>query len=243
MTVDAASIPIIDVMIVGMPCFHRAYLRPNFPRACRNIGSRRSYRLVALSRLATLTTMYLRESSMPRQEAWESLFDVELILNRFGLSGEIAELGCGYGTFTLPLARRTTGTVHAIDIDPAMIDTVRRRAAAERVTNIDTRQRDVITEGFGLEDASCDACLLFNILHGESPVQLIREGRRILVRGGTLAVIHWRSDIATPRGPPAEIRPAAPLIATWAAEAGGLHLAEGPFLLLPWHYGLKFKAV
>ena len=74
--------------------------------------------------------MYLRESSMPAQAQWEALFDVELILNRFGLTGEVAELGCGYGTFTLPLARRTSGTVHAIDIDPAMIDTVRRRAGA-----------------------------------------------------------------------------------------------------------------
>lgn len=90
--------------------------------------------------------MYFRESSMPPQAQWEALFDVELILNRFGLTGEVAELGCGYGTFTLPLARRTSGTVHAIDIDPAMIDTVRRRAAAERLTNINARLRDVTTE-------------------------------------------------------------------------------------------------
>jgi SAM-dependent methyltransferase len=186
--------------------------------------------------------MYLRESSMPAQAEWEALFDVELILNRFGVTGEVAELGCGYGTFTLPLARRTTGTVHAIDIDPAMIDTVRRRAAAERLTNINARLRDVTTEGFGLED-HCDACLLFNILHGESPIELIREARRVVRPGGALAVIHWRSDIATPRGPPADIRPTAPMIVTWAAEAGGLELADGPFLLQPWHYGLKFKAV
>ena len=186
--------------------------------------------------------MYLRESSMPEQTQWEALFDVEPILDRFGLTGEVAELGCGYGTFTLPLARRTAGTVHAIDIDPAMIDTVRRRAAAERLTNINARLRDVTTEGFGLDDRS-DACLLFNILHAESPIELIREARRVLRPGGTLAVIHWRSDIATPRGPPAEIRPTAPMIVTWAAEAGGLELADGPFVVQPWHYGLKFKAV
>jgi SAM-dependent methyltransferase len=187
--------------------------------------------------------MFLRESSMPGQDDWEALFDVELILNRFGLTGEVAELGCGYGTFTLPLARRAIGTVHAVDIDPAMIDVVRRRAAAEQLTNLDLRLRDVTTEGFGLEDSRCDACLLFNILHGESPVELIREARRVLRPGGTLAVIHWRSDIATPRGPPADIRPVAPMIVGWAAEAGGLELIDGPFLLPPWHYGLKFKAV
>lgn len=187
--------------------------------------------------------MYLRESSMPAQNDWEALFDVELILNRFGVAGEVAELGCGYGTFTLPLARRVVGTVHAVDIDPAMIDVVRRRAAAEQLTNLDLRLRDVTTEGFGLEDSRCDACLLFNILHGESPVELIREARRVLRPGGTLAAIHWRSDIATPRGPRADIRPVAPMIVGWAAEAGGLELIDGPFLLPPWHYGLKFKAL
>jgi len=185
--------------------------------------------------------MYLRESSMPPLAAWEALFDVERILDRFGLTGEVAELGCGYGTFTLPLARRTASVVHAIDIDPAMIETVRSRAAAERLANIDVRLRDVTTQGFGLEDC-CDACLLFNILHGESPVELIREARRVLRVGGSLAVIHWRSDIATPRGPPADIRPTAQMIVAWAAEAGGLELTEGPFLLPPWHYGLKFTA-
>ena len=187
--------------------------------------------------------MYLRESSMPALDEWEALFDVELILNRFGITGEVAELGCGYGTFTLALARRVSAPVHAIDIDPAMIETVRHRAAWAGVSNVDVRLRDVTTEGFGLEDSSCDACLLFNILHGESPARLIREARRVLRVGGDLAVIHWRSDIATPRGPPAQIRPVAPSIVRWVAEAGGLALADGPFLLPPWHYGLKFKAV
>src|SRR5688572_6223040 len=184
--------------------------------------------------------MYLRESSMPAQTQWEALFDVELIHNRFGLTGEVAELGCGYGTFTLPLARRTSGTVHAIDIDPAMVDTVRRRALAQHITNVRAQVRDVTTEGFGLAEFSCDACLIFNILHGESPVELIRQARRILRPEGALAVIHWRSDIATPRGPTPDIRPTAPMTVKWAEEAGGLELLDGPFLLPPWHYGLRF---
>lgn len=184
--------------------------------------------------------MLLRESSMPTHEDWERLFDVEFILGRFGLSGDIAELGCGYGTFTLPLARRTRGTLHAIDIDPAMVDAVRRQAAAVGLTNVDARVRDATVEGFELEDSSSDACLLFNILHGESPVELIREARRVVRAGGALAVIHWRSDIATPRGPSLSIRPTAPMIIDWADEAGGLDLVDGPFLLPPWHYGMKF---
>ena len=186
--------------------------------------------------------MYLRESSMPDQDEWEALFDVSLILDKFALNGDIAELGCGYGTFTLPLARRVSGTVHAIDIDPAMVETVRRRADAEQLANIDVRVRDVTVEGLGLGKLKCDACLLFNILHAESPIDLLRKARDVLRPAGSIAVIHWRSDIATPRGPPLGIRPTAPMILQWAAEAGGLHLCDGPFLLPPWHYGLKLQA-
>jgi SAM-dependent methyltransferase len=184
--------------------------------------------------------MYLRESSMPAQDDWEALFNIGFILDRFGLSGDVAELGCGYGTFTLPLGRRKRGTVYAIDIDPAMVDTVRRRAAAEHLTNIDAQVRDVTTAGFALAEGSCEACLLFNILHGESPLELMREARRILRPEGILAVIHWRSDITTPRGPPLSIRPTPPIIVEWAAQVGGLEVLDGPFDLPPWHYGLKF---
>lgn len=183
--------------------------------------------------------MYLRESSMPAEKDWETFFDVGLILDRFRFKGEVAELGCGYGTFTLPLARRVTGTVHAIDIDAGMVEAVRHRAQAEQLSNIDAQVRDVTAAGFGLPDASCDACLLFNILHGESPLDLMHEGRRILRPQGILAVIHWRSDIATPRGPSLAIRPTPPMILTWAAQVGGLYVVDGPFDLPPWHYGVK----
>jgi SAM-dependent methyltransferase len=187
--------------------------------------------------------MLFRESSMPEREAWETFFEVDQILDRFALVGDVAELGCGYGTFTLPLARRLQGTVHAIDIDPAMVATVRERAAREGIGNIETHVRDVSVEGFGLPAGSCHAALLFNILHCELPVKLMQEATRILRPAGLLAVIHWRSDIVTPRGPPSEIRPTASTVAGWALEAGNLVLCDGPFLLPPWHYGLKFARV
>ena len=57
--------------------------------------------------------MKYRESGMPPRDYWESLLDVALVLDRFNLgsrTGDVAELGCGYGTFTVPLARRIRGT-------------------------------------------------------------------------------------------------------------------------------------
>jgi hypothetical protein len=53
--------------------------------------------------------MKLRESGMPDEAWWESLFDVPLILDRLGIHpqiGDAVEPGCGYGTFTIPVAPR-----------------------------------------------------------------------------------------------------------------------------------------
>jgi SAM-dependent methyltransferase len=65
----------------------------------------------------------LRESGMPEEQYWESLFSVELILDRLGIDAalrDVAELGCGYGTFTLPVARRISGVIETCDIEPEM---------------------------------------------------------------------------------------------------------------------------
>src|SRR5512139_2327589 len=84
--------------------------------------------------------MKLRDSGMPPQDYWESLLDARLILDRFGIRGrslnDVAELGCGYGTFTLPLAERVAGTVYAFDIDPEMVETTRRRATEAGLVNV-----------------------------------------------------------------------------------------------------------
>jgi len=187
--------------------------------------------------------MKLRESGMPIEDYWETLLDAKAILTRFHFgtaTRDVAELGCGYGTFTLPLALRIAGRVHAIDIDAAMVERTSTRAAQSGIRNITTARRDVLAEGYGCPDESCDAGLLFNILHGEYPVELIRETTRVVRPDGILAVIHWRTDISTPRGPSAEIRPSPKQIAEWATLAGGLRLTDGPFDLPPYHYGLIF---
>lgn len=178
---------------------------------------------------------------MPEQTYWETLFDVEGILDAFALgpdTGAVAELGCGYGTFTVPIARRTGAAVHAYDIDAEMVDLTRRRAEALALATVVVSQRDVFAHGFGLPSASCGAAVLFNILHGEHPVSMLQEAARVVRDGGTVAVIHWRSDIATPRGPSQDIRPTPDHIVAWAREVPHLRVETPPFLLPPWHFGI-----
>jgi SAM-dependent methyltransferase len=185
--------------------------------------------------------MKLRDSGMPAQEYWESLLDVPMILDRFDIGstvGDVVELGCGYGTFTVPLAKRIAGLVHAIDIDPQMTRTTAQRVLREGLPNVRVETRDVLEEGFGVPEASMDAVLLFNILHCERPVEILQRAARVLRPRGKVAVIHWRTDIPTPRGPGLDIRPDAQQIASWAGDTRLLSADGGSFELPPWHYGL-----
>lgn len=179
---------------------------------------------------------------MPAQDYWEAFFDVGRILDAFNVDAQIdnaIELGCGYGTFTLPLAQRTGGQVYSYDIDAEMVDITRHRAEASGISNLNVKQRDIFGQGFDLPDSGGDICLLFNILHGENPVAMLREAARVVRPGGTVAVIHWRSDIATPRGPSLNIRPSPEQILAWAEESGWFTSGSIPFLLPPWHYGIR----
>jgi SAM-dependent methyltransferase len=188
--------------------------------------------------------MKLRESGMPEEAYWETLFDVGLILDRLGVDARlrnVIEMGCGYGTFTIPVARRISGRVTTCDIDEAMIERTRQRAAAAGACNLLYVVRDVFADGFGGEGGSEDACLLFNILHCEEPLSLLAEAARVVRPGGAVLVIHWRCDPATPRGPSMEIRPRPERIVAWAKETGLLE-DEGPVMdLPPWHYGLRLR--
>lgn len=188
--------------------------------------------------------MKVRESGMPDEAYWETLFDVALILDRLGIDSQlrnVVEFGCGYGTFTIPVARRISGMLMTFDVDPTMVERTRQRATVAGAYNIVYVVQDVFADGFGDKPGSKDACLLFNILHCEEPVRLLAEATRVVRPGGYVLVIHWRYDPATPRGPNMEIRPRPDQIAGWAKETGMLE-AEGAVIdLPPWHYGLRLR--
>jgi SAM-dependent methyltransferase len=127
------------------------------------------------------------------------------------------------------------------DVDPAMVERTCSRAREAGVDNVVCFERDVFLDGFGLEPDSIDACLLFNILHGEEPARLLKEADRVIRPSGLVLVIHWRSDVETPRGPNPDIRPTPSQIIEWAAETNHL-TPDGPVVdLPPWHYGVRLR--
>ncbi len=186
--------------------------------------------------------MKMRDSGMPEEVYWETLLDVPLILDRLGVNStlrDVVELGCGYGTFSLPVARRIIGTLTTVDIEPEMVRRTTERAMEAGISNLRCELRDVMKDGFGVGAASQDAALLFNILHCEQPVVLLAEAARVVRPGGGVLVIHWRYDPATPRGPSLDIRPRPKQIMAWAAQTGAWVGDGGVLDLPPWHYGIR----
>ena len=185
-----------------------------------------------------------RESGMPQEETWDLFFDAPSVVGRLmqsagGSLGDVAEFGCGYGTFTIPAGRITEGVVTALDIDPDMVACVLQKARRLRLDNIQATLRDFIALGSGLADGSQSHAMIYNLLHLENPVGLLQEAARTLAVGGSISVIHWRSDIPTPRGPSLAIRPTPEQCSAWLTQAGFQTVRlVGLEDICPYHFGL-----
>jgi len=178
---------------------------------------------------------------MPPQELWGSFFNPEGVLDALDcreLAGDVMEFGCGYGTFTIAAAQRSAGMVYALDIDPLMVAATTDHATSAGVKNVVAERRDFIADGCGRPDASISYTMLFNILHLEEPVALLREAHRVLQPSGIAGVMHWNRDRRTPRGPPMQIRPSPQECIQWAEEAGFQSAELRDLPGCPWHWGL-----
>jgi SAM-dependent methyltransferase len=188
--------------------------------------------------------MKARESGMPEDASWESFVNPRCILERLGCVGEcgdVVEFGCGYGTFTIPAARLVGGRVFALDIEPTMIAETGAKAANAGLSNVVAAQRGFVAAGTGRPDASAGYVMLFNILHLEDPVGLLREAHRVLTPGGLAGLIHWRSDVPTPRGPSPAIRPRAEDCRAWGEAAGLEFVRDESLCCCSWHWGLVLR--
>lgn len=187
--------------------------------------------------------MKVRDSGMPPETLWSTFFDVDTILSTMQVKqsvNNLLEVGCGYGTFTINAAKKIKGKLLAFDIEQEMIAYTKNKAIQEGLTNIEFFNRDIIDKGSGLEKESVDYVMLFNILHHDQPMELISEVHRILKKDGKVGIIHWRSDIATPRGPEVSTRPKPDQCLEWAKEAG-FKILQQPLILEPYHFGIIFQ--
>lgn len=185
--------------------------------------------------------MKVEDSGMPEEAYWNSLFNIEGIVDWLEIpeKSKVVEIGSGYGTFTVPIAGiGKECAVVTFDIEPSMVETTKRNLAKAGLSNVECILRDVLTEGTGLESASVDLVLLFNILHFNKRRLLLQEASRILKKGGVVAIIHWRKDVPTPRGPAIELRPDIAQIMS-ASEGLELNYRGNSKVLEPYHWGIQ----
>ncbi len=177
---------------------------------------------------------------MPTEDIWSDFFNVDLILSELQINSKInnlVEIGCGYGTFTIPAARQITGRLHAFDIEKEMLDSVEQKISNEHISNVSLELRDILIQTTGLTDSSMDYVMLFNILHHDSPIDFLAESYRILKPKGKVGILHWRSDVSTPRGPDLSIRPKPDQIIQWVDKLK-FSIFKEPVIIEPYHYGL-----
>ncbi|HEX7575133.1 MAG TPA: class I SAM-dependent methyltransferase [Candidatus Methanoperedens sp.] len=128
-----------------------------------------------------------------------------IILEKLGLTKEmiIADLGCGTGFFSIPVARRVK-KVFALDIQEEMLDILREKIKKEKITNI-----EVILSGessIPLSDKSVDILLMANVFHElEDRLSLLKEAKRVLKMNGRLMIIDWKK-MEMDFGPPLKDR-------------------------------------
>lgn len=188
--------------------------------------------------------MKYRESGMPVQQQWNTFFQPLEVLHRMEINGQIrnlVDIGCGYGTFLLPAARLVSAKVFGIDVDPKMIEICKSKIARDNLDNVALIHGDVAfpdtIQALGNSQTEIDYVSLFNILHCEEPVALLKRVYDLLHARSKVGVIHWKYE-ETPRGPSMEIRPKPEMVIDWADQAGLTLKAQVE--LPPYHYGLIF---
>ena len=117
----------------------------------------------------------------------------------------VADIGCGPGFFTLPLAKfLVNGKVYAVDVDEEMVAACRERVTQARLGNVEVLGCDEFD--FPLEQGSLDGALLgFVVHHSADRPRFLQAVRALLSPRGWCTVLEWYPT-ETDGGPPPAMR-------------------------------------
>ncbi|MEX2052885.1 MAG: methyltransferase domain-containing protein [Candidatus Paceibacterota bacterium] len=172
--------------------------------------------------------------------------DPQMIVGYFGAKEgmNIADFGSGAGYFTILLAKIVGdgGVVTAVDIMDSALETLKAKAGAEGLKNLQTVRSNLEAQrGSGLADESQDMVLLANILfQSDNKPAIITEAKRVLKPEGTLVIIDWKKG-SLGFGPPDERRTDPRDMQKFATD-GGFQLIN-PIDAGTFHYGMILKKI
>jgi ubiquinone/menaquinone biosynthesis C-methylase UbiE len=165
----------------------------------------------------------------------------ELLLGMLNLRPRdiVADIGCGPGFFTVPVAERIRpgGRVVAIDTAPEMLALLRRRLTVSQLTQIAPIHSE--ESRLPLRTEACDRVLLAFLLHElVDPLAFLAEVRRVLRPSGVGVLADWLPT-ESPAGPPLDVR-VPPDRAAERLRAAGLE--PSPHANLgPYSYAIPFR--
>lgn len=150
---------------------------------------------------------YWNEQAGPKWVALQEQLDLQLrdlgtkAIDRAAIvHGEaILDLGCGCGSTSLELARRTdqTGSVLGVDISAPMLEVARRRARDAGLRNVRFELADAQTHQFSCSSRDI-AFSRFGVMFFADPVAAFANVRRALKPGGRLAFVCWQALAKNP---------------------------------------------
>jgi predicted methyltransferase len=166
----------------------------------------------------------------PDRDVWQRPEQIMDALN-IADGSIVADLGAASGWFTIRLASRVgpNGRVYAEDIQPQMIEVIKRRLPRENPDN-NVIARLGTAEDPGLPVGELDAVLIVDAyLEMASPVALLRNAARALKPNGRLAIVEFTKTGGGP-GPSMDERVDPERVIREANEAG-LRLIAQPDIL------------
>jgi len=121
--------------------------------------------------------------------------DVAIEVLKIAKGASVADIGAGSGYMTVRLAKRVgpAGTVYANDVQPQMLEMLRRRLEKEKIANVTLVQGTV--DDPRLPPASVDLELMVDVYHEFSqPQAMLRGLRQALKPGGRLVLLEYRKE-------------------------------------------------
>ncbi|MEQ1731610.1 MAG: methyltransferase domain-containing protein [Vicinamibacterales bacterium] len=162
----------------------------------------------------------------PSRDAWQEPARVVDAL-QLSRGQTVADIGAGTGYFTVALAKSPASPrVYAVDVEPAMVEYVRQRAAKEGLTNVRAVQASAQRANLPFP---VDLVLLVDTYHHISNrVGYFTTLRLRMKPTARLAVIDHRPG--APGGPPEAVRVTPEQVSTELAKAGFVLESQHDFL-------------